>query len=1021
MTAEGRGNGRRSLTRLGLWLVAIASAITSIGFLRGDVWMYLVALLALATVVVSWVAVPRLPHLESTLVIPTYEVVGQGTPTRLVLRSPARRSPRHRLTLTAPGDADPVELVIEPLAAGETRTIDLDLHPAARGVFRERRTTHWTAAPFGLVRRTHTDLSAMTRAIAAGIDDHARVAPGSQPGDGESGRMTVGRSGPDVHALRSWSSGDGTRIHWRTTVRRGSPVVVDRESYERTSLLVVAGPSHPTPEAADAVIARVAGIASRAARDGAEVRLVSSRGADQLLASELEALLPWTVIAEPTSGTSAADHAAAALRPGARVAIVTSDGLTGGAWVAEAARFDVEVVEVEVAPRPSVPRRKPSVPTFSRALAVATMGSLGAGVLCLTAAGVLGSAAAAGWLLALGAGAGLGLLRPATFVDVRLRTLVSIGIIAVNGLLAFRSADDGDLALAGATAVCGVALAQLVSSRTRRDALVALGLGPVMVIAAAGFAPTPALVLPTVLTAIAVLLGLGAAARDSLVDDTLPATPTATANSAAGSLLVPVSAAVLLGVVAYLVLPLGSAPTLSGSLLGDSPVSQQSAAERAAQVTPAYFNGSLDLSARGHLPETPAFDVPAGTDGLWRAMTLSQVTNGTWFSMPAQATYTADSSGRITLPTDPAEDGAPTAAVRDYLVRPIGAWNVIAPGPATTVSGLSSVAQVTSDAYSLDASVAPFTVAATARTDVDSLTRAGGGADRSESEWVQLDPSTTQRTVDLARSIVGTTTDRVAMVRAVESWLRANVRYQLDAPLPPNDQNAVDFLLFESHAGFCEHFAAAETILLRSIGVPSRMATGYVASSQNSEASGRITIRASDAHAWVEVWIPGHGWVSSDPTAGSALAAAADQSLVQKLLAGWNRLWSSDSGRRTLAIGLVLLAFVAGAIAFPLRRRRAVAVRRDAEARGVSLEPLAAFARYRAALCADGHQLGPGDGVAEVRRLVTEPALLTALVIVERTLYASTLPPGHVRVATAELLDRRTAALTARRQPIPTR
>ena len=111
-----------------------------------------------------------------------------------------------------------------------------------------------------------------------------------------------------------------------------------------------------------------------------------------------------------------------------------------------------------------------------------------------------------------------------------------------------------------------------------------------------------------------------------------------------------------------------------------------------------------------------------------------------------------------------------------------------------------------------------YQVAAVPRTDVDTLTRSGEGADRDESEWVQLDPSTTQRTVDLARAIVGGRTDRVEIVRAVEAWLRANVRYQLDAPLPPDQQNAVDFLLFDSHAGFCEHFAAAETILLRSLG-----------------------------------------------------------------------------------------------------------------------------------------------------------------------------------------------------------
>jgi transglutaminase-like putative cysteine protease len=479
--------------------------------------------------------------------------------------------------------------------------------------------------------------------------------------------------------------------------------------------------------------------------------------------------------------------------------------------------------------------------------------------------------------------------------------------------------------------------------------------------------------------------------------------------------VVPTAAAVLLGVVAYLVLPLGSAPTLGGSLLG-GPAAQQSAAERAAQVTTTYFNGSLDLSARGHLPETPAFDVPVGSDGLWRALTLSQVTDGTWFSTPEQATFSADDAGRISLPVDPAESGAPATATKDYAVRPISAWSVIAPGPPRAVSGVTSLAQWTSDAFALDAAVSPYTVTAAPRTDVDSLTRSGSGPDRTEAELVQLDPTTTQRTVDLAASIVGTTTDRVEQVRAVESWLRTHVRYQLDAPLPPDRQNAVDFLLFESHAGFCEHFAAAEAILLRSLAIPTRMATGYAASSREQSTPGWLTIRDSDAHAWVEVWIPGHGWVTSDPTAGSALVdPASEQSWFASLLSGWNRLWSSDSGRRTLALGVLLLAALGVAIGIPLRRRRAVAVRREAEARGATLEPLAAFARFRAALSADGHHLGPGDGLAEVRRLVTDPSLRPALDIVELTLYASTLPPSHVRVATAELLDRRTAALTARR------
>ena len=107
-------------------------------------------------------------------------------------------------------------------------------------------------------------------------------------------------------------------------------------------------------------------------------------------------------------------------------------------------------------------------------------------------------------------------------------------------------------------------------------------------------------------------------------------------------------------------------------------------------------------------------------------------------------------------------------------------------------------------------------------------------------------------------------------MRAVEDYLRANATYDLDSPVASPAADSVDDFLFNTRSGFCEHFASAEVVLLRSVGIPSRLASGFLAGP--AESSGEHVLRSSDAHAWVEVWVPGSGWVSSDPTAGTTLA-----------------------------------------------------------------------------------------------------------------------------------------------------
>ena len=73
--------------------------------------------------------------------------------------------------------------------------------------------------------------------------------------------------------------------------------------------------------------------------------------------------------------------------------------------------------------------------------------------------------------------------------------------------------------------------------------------------------------------------------------------------------------------------------------------------------------------------------------------------------------------------------------------------------------------------------------------------------------------------------------------------------------------------LFESKAGHCEYFASAMVLLLRTLGIPSRVVGGYAGGEWN-EMGRNYLVRSSDAHTWVEVWIRERGWVPFDPTPG---------------------------------------------------------------------------------------------------------------------------------------------------------
>lgn len=132
-------------------------------------------------------------------------------------------------------------------------------------------------------------------------------------------------------------------------------------------------------------------------------------------------------------------------------------------------------------------------------------------------------------------------------------------------------------------------------------------------------------------------------------------------------------------------------------------------------------------------------------------------------------------------------------------------------------------------------------------------------------EWLALPPGFNPDTLAFAARLRNRSDSNTEMINAVLGFFREEkFSYTLEPPLL--GQHAVDDFLFTTRAGFCEHYASAFVVLMRALGIPARVVTGYQGGEIN-DVDGFMTIRQSDAHAWAEVWLKNRGWIRIDPTA----------------------------------------------------------------------------------------------------------------------------------------------------------
>lgn len=116
----------------------------------------------------------------------------------------------------------------------------------------------------------------------------------------------------------------------------------------------------------------------------------------------------------------------------------------------------------------------------------------------------------------------------------------------------------------------------------------------------------------------------------------------------------------------------------------------------------------------------------------------------------------------------------------------------------------------------------------------------------------------------LANQITSLAPTNFDKAEAVTSYLRNTIQYSETIPAPPLDVDPMEWFLFEHKAGFCNYFASADVLLLRSVGIPARLAVGFAEG--DPRPNNMFLVRGQDIHAWPEVYFPNSGWVQFEPT-----------------------------------------------------------------------------------------------------------------------------------------------------------
>jgi transglutaminase-like putative cysteine protease len=297
------------------------------------------------------------------------------------------------------------------------------------------------------------------------------------------------------------------------------------------------------------------------------------------------------------------------------------------------------------------------------------------------------------------------------------------------------------------------------------------------------------------------------------------------------------------------------------------------------------FSDHVQLGQIGQIQQSGAVVMHIQIDGdtvgrydlHWRGVTLAEFDGRTWSSPRDQFTlqHQSDNTFKVPRATVFARSFAKPILAREHvihyrvLMEPIdtnvfflapwarsvtGNYRMLASDGGGAVYNLDSQRSISR--YEADSDIATATPAELRTAGRDYPAPITG-------QYLRL-PSLDARVPQLAAQITRSATNDFDKAAAIENHLRTRFGYTLQLPQTPVKDPIANFL-FERRQGHCEYFASSMAVMLRTIGIPSRVVTGF-RSDEFNDLTGNYVVRAKDAHAWVEAYFPGYGWQTFDPT-----------------------------------------------------------------------------------------------------------------------------------------------------------
>ncbi|KPN31799.1 transglutaminase-like superfamily protein [Halolamina pelagica] len=295
--------------------------------------------------------------------------------------------------------------------------------------------------------------------------------------------------------------------------------------------------------------------------------------------------------------------------------------------------------------------------------------------------------------------------------------------------------------------------------------------------------------------------------------------------------------------------------------------------------------GSIRLS-----PEV-RFTVEAERSSYWRVGAYDRFTGGSWVRTGDTRRYDGElaSPPGVTTTVEQTITAETTLNSMPAMWKPVSVGgNVQQATQVTAEGGLRAAAPIAEgESYTVVSERPAYTTRALRNAGTDY-------PDAIRNRYLGLPDSTPDRVGERAAAVAdrANASTPYATAVAIEEYLESDKEYSLNVERPRG--NVADAFLFEMNAGYCTYYATTMAVMLRTQGIPARMATGYTTGERVTE--DEWVVRGLNAHAWVEVYFPEVGWVAFDPTPSSPREETGEQRLSQAREAGEAGVDTNQSG-----------------------------------------------------------------------------------------------------------------------------